>query len=118
MRRVRSFSRFFRRFAEPERGLRLLVWVWMSSDASGRQSSGGWRLKVIETRGPAQAETQCFATLPELPPSNNNDRRGSVTDRPTMGSQAHGLVERNVRPTRIGSSPSNDNVRMGRAYAS
>ena len=40
----------------------MLVWVWMSSDASGRQPSGGWRLKVIETRGPAQAETQCFAT--------------------------------------------------------
>ena len=69
MRRVRSFSRFLRRFAEPERGLRLLVWVWMSSDASGRQASGGWRRSVMDTRGPAQAETQCFAIEPEAPPN-------------------------------------------------
>ena len=115
MRRLRSFSRFFRRFAEPERGLRLLVCVWMSSDASGRQSSGGWRRNVMDTRGPAQAETQCFATLPELPPSNNSDRRGSVTDRPTIGSQVQARVERNDRPTRMGSSPSSDSVRIGHA---
>ena len=66
-------------------------------------------------RGPAQAETQCFATLPEFPPSSNSDRRGRTTDRPMIGSHAHALTERNDRPTRIGSSPSNDNVRMGRA---
>ena len=112
---LNSLARFFRRFAEPERGFRFVPPPPTRSAASGRQFSGGWRRNVMDTRGPAQAETQCFATLPELPPSNNSDRRGSVTDRPTMGCQAQARVERNDRPTRMGSSPSSDSVRMGRA---
>ena len=113
---LRIFARFFRRLALPDKDFRLApASPETSAVTSGRQSSSGWRLSVMETRGPPQAETQCFATEPDLPPSSNKDHRGNKTARPIVGSQQQARTFLNEAPTNMGSSPSKDRVRMGRA---
>ena len=65
-------------------------------------------------RGLLQEEMQCWAMLPELPPSTSNDLLGNGIDFPHVGSHVHDLTVRNRDPTSMGSSPNKLSVDIGR----